>query len=128
MAKSGNHTSSIQWLYIMWNIPVIWKIKIGISGGVSYRRKMISESTPGFVFPIWMVKIPFAYDFEQLLHRVFGFAHSPFKNGSGKTEWFSILVLPFAFIILTFLQLLWWSILLSTGLLFVWLLAGMPEI
>jgi hypothetical protein len=93
----------------MLNFPYIWKMKIGISGNVRNRRRNITETTPGFAFCIWAVPLPFAEGVEQTLHGFFRRFHSPFKTGSGRSEWFLVLpVLPLSWIIINFMFLLFW--------------------
>ena len=75
-------------VYVMANFPYIWKCKFGISGNVSGRRKNVSETTKGIVFKLAHANLPYGHALEQWLHGFYGFAHSPFKRGSGRTEWF----------------------------------------
>ena len=113
--RTGNHTSNVQWLYVVLNPTIAimaalagglfgmdWKIlafacpflvltKIGITGNPEARIKEIQETSPGLDFMPVKIRIPFAYQVEQLLHRVFHFLHIPWF-GSGKTEWFVGLV------------------------------------
>ena len=96
--KSGNGTKSRQWIYIFVNIPFVLLCKVGISGNVSKRRKEVSESTPGIAVPIFAMKIRNAYGVEQFIHHGFEFLNVPWF-GSGKTEWFWIILAPFAIII-----------------------------
>lgn len=128
MRKKGNHTNAPQWLYLMWAVPQIWLVKIGISGGLKYRAKRISETIRGFVVPIFVIRIPFAYDVEQWLHRVFSFAHAPQKGVSGGSEFFAAYIAPMAVVLMLFIQLFYWSILVSAALFLSWLLAGCPKI
>lgn len=106
--RTGNGTSAKQWLYVFWNFPFIWVVKIGISGNVKYRRKRVSESSPGFDVPIWFVRIPFAYQVEQGLHRALFFLRVPF-SGSGHTERFFILAAIPAIVISLLVFLLEWT-------------------
>lgn len=100
----------MRFVYIFINVPYIWKCKIGISGNVRRRRRKVSRSTPGFVIPVWVVYVPFAKKLEGQLHRFFGLFKSPFRKGSGRSEWFLTLpVLPLAWLILNFTFLLYWS-------------------
>lgn len=83
-------------IYIMGNFPFFWKVKIGITtfGKIKKRRKSVSRTTKGYVFPIFFSILPFGVrSLEQDLHKLFKVAHMPFKKGSGRTEWFFILVL-----------------------------------
>ena len=101
---------SMKFVYLFINVPFIWKCKIGISQNVKIRRKYISKSTPGWVLPIWIVFIPFADGLEKSLHGFFGFFRSPFREGSGRSEWFLTLpVLPLAWLIINFMFVVYWA-------------------
>lgn len=97
--KSGNGTTSRQWIYIFLNVPFILICKVGISGNVKARKKQVSDSAPGIAIPIFALKIRNAYGVEQIIHRGFEFLNVPFI-GSGKSEWFWIVIIPFAVIII----------------------------
>jgi hypothetical protein len=75
-------------VYVMANFPYFWKCKFGISGNVKRRRENVSETTKGIVFKLAHANLPYGHALEQWLHGFYGFAHSPFKRGSGRTEWF----------------------------------------
>ena len=108
----------MKFIYIFVNVPYIWKCKIGISNNVKSRRKNVSKTTPGVVLPVWAVFIPFAEKLEQQLHRFFHTFKSPFHKGSGRSEWFFTLpVLPIAWLLLNFMFLVYWS---PVWLLFYW--------
>lgn len=103
-AKSGNNTVSPQFIYVMLNIPMIWLFKCGITGNVAARRKNISETTFGLVFPIWIAFVWNAYGLEQWLHRTL----NPINvriHGSGGSEWFFIFGLLFVIPILIIRQI-----------------------
>jgi len=100
----------MMFIYLFINVPFLWKCKIGISQNVKKRRKAVSTSTPGYVIPVWVVFIPFAEHLERQMHGFFKTFNSPFRHGSGKSEWFLTLpVLPLAWIILNFMFVLYWS-------------------
>lgn len=112
----------------MVNIPYVHVVKIGVTKNVSDRRKNISSTTPGFVFPIFFVFIPFNKSVEQSLHRVFRRFNMPFgKSANGFSEWFWIPVAPFAIMVMIVHQAFW--ILFSLGVFFgcMWLADGCPE-
>lgn len=100
----------MKFIYLFINIPFIWKCKIGISRNVRRRRRSVSESTPGWVLPIWVVFVPFADGLEKSLHGFFQTFHSPFRTGSGRSEWFMTFpVLPLAWLILNFMFVVYWA-------------------
>jgi len=112
----------------MINIPYVHVVKIGVTKNVSDRRKNISSTTPGFVFPIFFVFIPFNQDLEKSLHRVFKHFNLPFDRGAnGFSEWFWLPVAPFAAMVMIVHQLFW--ILFSLGLFFgaMWVFQGCPQ-
>ncbi len=100
----------MKFIYLFINIPFLWKCKIGISRNVRRRRRSVSESTPGWVIPVWVVFIPFADGLEKTLHGFFRTFRSPFHSGSGRSEWFMTLpVLPLAWLILNFMFVVYWA-------------------
>lgn len=99
-------------IYIMLNLPFFWKVKIGVTTWkhLKARRKSVSKSTWGFVFPIWIMLLPFGVRrLEQDLHRFCKPFHAPFEKGSGRTEWFFILAAPIAWVIINVTALVYWS-------------------
>lgn len=110
--KSGNNTASAQWLYILWNFPFVWIVKIGITGYLRLRIKQVGESAPGWDIPIFAIYIPNAYGIEQLIHRLCQPLRIRFY-GSGRTERFFILaLLPGVLIPLAWAVLLYGSVVL----------------
>lgn len=90
--KSGNHTKMPQWIYcgihmLFYVIPNPFVFKMGIGGSWMKRMKGISDSLPGFVLPVFLVWVPFAYQIEQWAHRQMKPLNVRYF-GSGKTEWF----------------------------------------
>lgn len=76
-------------IYLMGNVPYILKSKFGITRHDKARVKSVSKTTSGKAYYlIAPVSMPFAYECEQFVHRLYGFINAPFKSGSGKTEWF----------------------------------------
>jgi len=107
--------------FIFFVIPNPLVFKWGIAGKWDQRVYGISKSLPGFVFPLFIVWIPFAYHLEQAGHRVLKFINVPYF-GSGKREWFLlpglILAIP---VMLAVFAVVWGSALLMV----IW--AGMGE-
>lgn len=104
MWRTGNNTPAPQWVYIGIHIFLLFGFipipnpllfKWGIGGSWLNRLKGVSGTIPGFVLPIFLVYIPFAWNIEQWGHRRLKFINVPYF-GSGKTEWFVILGIIFA--------------------------------
>lgn len=87
MARSGNGTAQRQWLYIMGNFPMLWIVKIGITGNPSARLRSVDKSAPGKDFYLFRVRIIWAYQIEQFVHALCFFLRVRFW-GSGHTERF----------------------------------------
>lgn len=96
--RSGNGTTARQWLYILANFPFIWIVKVGIAGDVTKREKQIDKSAKGWDFCIFKIKILFAYQVEQFVHRLCSPIQVSF-DGSGKTERFFFLAAIPAFLL-----------------------------
>ena len=106
----ATNSCKMKFVYLFINFPFIWKCKIGISKDVRSRRKNISKTTPGVVLPIWMVYIPNADGLEKTMHGFFKAFRSPFRKGSGKSEWFMTFpVLPLAWLIMNFMFVVYWG-------------------
>lgn len=110
--RTGNNTTSTQWLYTVANptpalalaillalVGAPWQVnliaspfliltKIGITGNRKARKRSISKSSPGPDFHLARVRVWAAYYIEQFLHRCLFFLQVPWF-GSGKTEWFA---------------------------------------
>lgn len=92
--KSPAHVSQKRLLgethvYLMHNAPYIWKSKFGITDHTDNRRRDVDETTDGAVFYLMPpCQIPFGYQAEGFVHSVYAWANAPFKEGSGRSEWF----------------------------------------
>jgi hypothetical protein len=110
-----------QFVYILWNIPFIWIIKIGItSRTIRKRRREIGKSAPGWDIPIFFLPLPAAKKCEDIMKKMFSWAQVPFY-GSGKTERFNIIVLVPALSIMIFWFLFYWAFVIVAGLAFLYL-------
>jgi hypothetical protein len=122
--RTGNGTAARQWLYVLWNFPFIWTVKIGITGDLARRVRQVDESAPGWDFPIWAVKIPFAYQVEQLTHGLMGWCRVGFW-GSGKTERFWLIAaIPAIILSLAVFAARWAVIIILTFVVFRFLLSS----
>lgn len=122
MKRTGNGSKSRQWLYILINIPLIWIVKIGITGNLSRRIRQIDRSAFGWDVPIFAVKIRFAYAVEQSIHRFCSGLRIRF-HGSGKTERFFVLAALPAILGAVLVFVLEWIIYLSIAAGFFYLVA-----
>jgi hypothetical protein len=120
---SGNGTSNRQTLYLLGNAPYIFLVKIGISGKSSRRVKEVSASVPGTCFCIFSVDLPFAWQFEQALHRGLFFLNVRF---GGSKEWYFFPAAFVAFPVMVFLKVAEWALWIIGALVALWLLCGQP--
>lgn len=98
--RTGNGTSAIQWLYVLWNFPFVWVCKIGIGGKLKERERQVDASAPGWDLIIFALPIPMAYQVEQFIHRMCAPLRVKFW-GSGYTERFFVLAIVPAIAIAT---------------------------
>jgi len=121
--RSGNHTWSPQWLYIYWNFPFVWIIKIGITGrSLKTRRKEVDRSAPGWDIPIFALYLYGAYYCEQTIHQACTLLKVGFW-GSGRTERFHILALIPALFISIVWFIIYWAGVIALGLIFYYIIA-----
>lgn len=92
--------SKLNYIYVIWVKRYPLSIKVGISNNPLRRKKEISESAKNSKVKILAQSQIFgAYVWEQIFHTLFFFLNTKVgKNVSGKTEFFSIICLPFALI------------------------------
>lgn len=105
-------------IYIMLNVPFIWKVKIGVStwGKLKARRKSVSGSTMGFVFPIWVMILPFGTEkLEKNIHHFCKVFNDPFEKGSGKTEWYLLPAALIAWVIINITAVIYWLPFFAVG-------------
>jgi len=106
--KSGNGTSNRQWVYLYLNVPLILLVKVGISGNYKRRARQVEKTTFGWSIPIFAVKIPFAWQCEQTMHRLFRWFNIRY---GGSKEWYFFPVAPLAILIMSLALVLEWVIL-----------------
>lgn len=106
--KSGNGTAARQWLYLYVNIPLVILFKIGISGNYKRRAKQVSKKGFGQTVPVFAVRIPFAFQCEQAMHRSFRLFNIRY---GGSREWYLFPVAPLAFIFMLFAWAMDWMVL-----------------
>lgn len=94
--QSPAHVSQKRFLqrtkvYVMSNFPFFFLGKFGITDHAKARERNVSETTPGIVFTLFAPTLPFGWEVEQWVHWLYRPLNSPFRRGSGRTEWFIIL-------------------------------------
>ena len=81
-----------RYIYVLGNSRYLFRYKIGIAKSVENRTKGIERTLSGYTYEIFAAKFFFARNIEQFLHTVYSPLNARMK-GSGKTEWFWM-VLP----------------------------------
>jgi hypothetical protein len=86
----GKRDSKGGWiLYLMVHFPFVWWVKIGITGRTAAARANdIDEAVFGFPIPLFVVFVPGAYIWEQMLHGLCRGLQVRFYKGDGSSEWF----------------------------------------
>jgi hypothetical protein len=123
--KSGNGTSNRQWLYLYINFPIFFLVKIGISGDYKRRAKQVNSSTFGWTVPVFAVKIPYAFQCEQAMHKLFNGFNIRY---GGSKEWFLLPVAPAAIAIMLFALVIEWLLYVVIAFLLLWAMAGLPGV
>lgn len=99
----------------MINFPLIFLVKIGITGNLQRRKKNISDSTFGIAVPIIIFYLYNAHGLEQWLHRVLAPLNVRLR-GSGGTEWFLVIGLVIALPILIIRQVFDFTVVIAVVL------------
>jgi hypothetical protein len=105
--KSGNGTAARQWLYLYVNVPLVFLFKIGISGNYKRRAKQVANKGFGHTVPVFAVRVPFAFQCEQAMHRFFRLFNIRY---GGSREWYLFPVAPLAILVMVFVWALDWGI------------------
>ncbi len=96
-----------RYIYVLGNSRYLFRYKIGIAKSVENRTKGIENTLRGYTYEIFAAKFFFARNIEQFLHTVYSPLNARMK-GSGKTEWFWM-VLPISpTIVLAALWIMQW--------------------
>lgn len=116
--RGGNGDSGRQWFYILLNIPFIFVIKQGITRDRLWDRiREINNDSPMTVdVPIFILKVRWAWNIERMFKR--GINRLPLLtwiacnwfSGTGKTERFYIILLPFSIVAVLVVFLIEWGI------------------
>lgn len=75
-------------IYLMCNIPFIFKNKFGISDKPDTRRAGVDKSTAGAVYKLLSFRVTHGHAKEVFVHTLYFWANAPFRRGSGRSEWF----------------------------------------
>ncbi len=111
-----------RYIYILGNSRYLFRYKIGIAKSIENRTKGIENTLRGTTYEIFAVKMLFSMRIEQFLHLIYS-PLSAKMHGSGKTEWFWMIlpVTPMLFLIILWV-LQWVLIPLSiVGAAYAWL-------
>ncbi|MDZ7876595.1 MAG: GIY-YIG nuclease family protein [Saprospiraceae bacterium] len=92
-----------RFIYVLGNTRYLFRYKIGIAKSVENRTRSIESSLRGTTYEIFAARFFFARRIEQFLHTVYSPLNARMK-GSGKTEWFWM-ILPVTPTV--FLMVLW---------------------
>lgn len=92
-----------RYIYVLGNTRYWFRYKIGIAKNISNRLKGIQGSLRGDTYEIFAVRVFFSMQIEQFFHLLYSPLSAKMK-GSGKTEWFWMIV-PVTPII--FLSIIW---------------------
>ena len=115
-----------RYIYILGNTRYLFRYKIGIANNMENRTKNIDNSLKGKTYEIYAVKVFYAHRIEQLLHGLYSPLSARRMYGSGKTEWFWMLLPVTPMLFLTLIFILQWILLplLVVGLAYVYLHRG----
>jgi hypothetical protein len=108
LRKSGNGTRNSQWLYLYLNFPLVFLVKIGISGNYKRRARQVAKQGFGKPIPVFAVKIPFAWDCEQAMHRWFSWFRVRY---GGSKEWYWFPIAPLAMLVMLVALVVEWLVL-----------------
>jgi hypothetical protein len=76
-----------RYIYVLGNTRYLFRYKIGIAKSVENRTKGIEGSLRGNTYEIFAARFFFAMRIEQFIHTLYSPLNAHMK-GSGKTEWF----------------------------------------
>ena len=99
-----------RYIYILGNTRHLFRYKIGITRNIAQRKRGIESSLAGMTYEIFAARFFYAHDIEQFMHSVYRPLNARMK-GSGKTEWFWMLLPVSPTILLTLILLVQWILL-----------------
>lgn len=80
-----------RYIYVLGNTRHLFRYKIGIAKSVDNRKKNIGNTLQGYTYEIFAAKFFFSHNIEQFMHGVYRPLNARMK-GSGKTEWFWMVI------------------------------------
>jgi hypothetical protein len=115
-----------RYIYVLGNTRYLFRYKIGIANNMENRTKNIDNSLKGKTYEIYAVKVFYAQRIEQLLHGLYSPLSARRMYGSGKTEWFWMILPITPMLFLTLIFILQWILLpiLAVGVAYVYLHRG----
>ena len=75
-------------IYLMCNLPHLFRSKFGISDKPEARRAGVDNTTSGAVYKLFSFRTLHGHRKEKFVHALYFWANAPFKRGSGRSEWF----------------------------------------
>ena len=96
-----------RYIYVLGNTRYLFRYKIGIARNMENRTKNIDNSLKGKTFEIFAVRVLYAQRIEQILHGIYS-PLSARMYGSGRTEWFWMLLPITPMLLLTAIFILQW--------------------
>ena len=96
-----------RYIYILGNTRYWFRYKIGIARDVETRKRSIAGSQKGDVYEIFAAK----FFFSQRIEKTFHFLYAPLNasmKGSGRTEWFWMILPVSPTLLLSVLWLMQW--------------------
>ena len=98
-----------RYIYILGSSRYLFRYKIGISTSVKRRSKNINDSLRGEVYEIFAAQFFFAEKIELMMHVIYRPLGAK-MYGTGRTEWFWMLLPVTPTVLLLFFWLLQWII------------------
>ena len=96
-----------RYIYILGNTRHLFRYKIGISTSIERRRSDISKTVRGEVYEIYGAQFFFAEKIEYLMHMIYRPLNAK-MYGTGKSEWFWMVLPITPTILLIIIWLLQW--------------------
>ena len=99
-----------RYIYVLGSTNHFFRYKIGIAKNVDNRRQNIRADLKGEVYEIFKVKVFFAERIETVLHWIYRPLNARTMKGTGRTEWFWMVIPVTPCILLMFVWALQWTL------------------